>query len=99
MFIESMSISRNNLHVRNRENKEWENWFLAQEDFARYEVPLYFDKPDEPHQSVPPSEESLKSYLNKVAYYHREVVGEKISSFDAWMHALDVVASQVSSTN
>lgn len=82
-----------NLHVRNREDKEWENWFMAQEDFARYEVPLHFDKPNEPHPYVPLSEESLKSYLNKVAYYHRTLMGEKISIFDAWTHALDVVAS------
>lgn len=85
-----------NRHIRNRENKEWENWFMAQEDFARYEVPLHFDKPDETNPYVPLSEESLKSYLNKVAYYHRQVMGEGISSFDAWMYALDIVASHVS---
>jgi hypothetical protein len=34
-----------NRYIRTGDDREWENWFSAQQRFAKYEVPLNFDNP------------------------------------------------------
>jgi hypothetical protein len=84
-----------NLHQREPKRSATDNWFSAQIDLARYEVPLNFDRPGFRPQCVPLSEESLHAYLQKSAYHQKNFWG-KITELEAWNMALLMTANQVS---